>query len=264
MDLENETRARIKELVAAHKAPAILCSFGKDSLTVLHLTRKMGLRLPVIFHRDPWEPRKTAFANRLIEAWDLVVEDWPPSACGIKVNGTLEIVSRYQVGPDHYLDIPMSILEPAAGEHFACGLRDVIERPKGSFLHPWDLYLHGHKSSDIDPYEGPVPLKQNYIPSPCQGAPAIAFPLEKWTDADIWSYLNANHVPVEERRYDRSKGIEYDDKRNNSDYLTACTLCIDPRQPAMVPCPKRNGEPVRNVSVELFRFDKMPNYIGKP
>lgn len=256
--IEEETKQFIRESLAKHEAPALLCSFGKDSLTVLHLTRKMGLRLPVIFHRDPWEPRKTAFANRLIEAWDLVVHDWPPSACGIKVNGLLEIVARYQVGPNTYLDIPMSILEPRPGQHFACGLKDVIERPKGSFLHPWDLYLHGHKSSDIDPFEGAVPLKARYLKR--EMGPSVAFPLKDWSDADVWRYLNANHVPVEERRYDRNKGIEYEDKANNSDYLCACTKCIDPREPAEVFCPKYKRN-VPNVSAELHRFDTLPNYI---
>src|SRR4029077_5170244 len=124
---------------------------------------------------------------------------------------------------------------------------------KASFYHPWDLYLHGHRSADVDDYIGPVPLKTQYVPAH-DGYPAVAFPLKDWTDAQVWDYIRVHRVPTQADRYDRETGqLRPEHARHSNDYLTACVRCIDPREPAMVPCPKRGGELVPNVSGGLYR-----------
>src|SRR5437660_10051270 len=111
------------------------------------------------------------------------MQDRPPSAVGIKWKRTIETVARYQVGPKAYCDIPKNIVPPVHNERFVCGLGDLIERPKASFYHPWDLYLHGHKSCDVDEFEGPVPLRSDYEAAK-DGRPAIVSPLDARTDAE--------------------------------------------------------------------------------
>lgn len=256
------TQDFIREMVVRHKAPAVLSSFGKESMVMLHLLREMKLELPVIFHRDPWHPIKNNFADMIIGAWNLVVHDWPPSAMGIKVNGSLETVARYQVGPLAYFDIPKNIVPPVNQESFACGLVDLMARPKASFQHPWDVYLIGHKDCDVDPFEGPVPLKTDYVAA--NGHPALAFPLKTWSDEEVWRYLNTRRVPVQESRYDRYNGgkLREGHERLSNDYITACVKCIDPREPAKVLCPK-TGTEVPNVSAGIYRFHNRPSYIER-
>lgn len=258
------TKEFIRRMVTAYRAPAVLSSFGKESMVLLHLLRVMELELPVIFHRDPWFPAKNKFADSVIEGWSLVVHDWPPIACGIKVNGTFETVARYQVGPQKYMDIPKNIAAPVGRERYVCGLNDVIGRPKGSFVHTWDLCLHGHKSCDVDECDGPIRLSTDHVPGDQGGGPALAFPLKDWSDADVWHYLKNQRVPTQEDRYDRETGKlrENHDRRSN-DYITACVRCIDPREPKMVECPKRDGTLVPNLSGSLHRFEERAAYIEK-
>lgn len=246
----------IRTTIAQSKMPAVLCSFGKDSMVMLSCIREAGYKLPIIFHRDPWQPEKHAFANQVIEDWGLVVHDWPPIVVGIKRNEqALEIVSRYQWSDFGSIDLPKN-MEPPDEDNLVCGL-DIIRRPRSSFISPWDMFFHGHKSSDYDPYMGSVPLTVDIRIG--VGTPSICFPLREWTDADIWDFIEMNDVPFQKDRYENR--AEFEDKSTNSDYIQACTACIDPLGPASVFCPKFNRE-VGNVSASIMKLDYSPSYIG--
>jgi 3'-phosphoadenosine 5'-phosphosulfate sulfotransferase (PAPS reductase)/FAD synthetase len=113
-----------------------------------------------------------------------------------------------------------------------------------------------HKSSDVDPFEGAVPLKTDSV---AIGQAEIIFPLRNWTDADVWDYLEENRVPYDKRRYqDRA---ELPDKWNNPDFIHACTRCIDPREKeGQVFCPKLRRN-VPNVGAQVLRLQERPDYI---
>jgi hypothetical protein len=262
------SQGRLTEWMAQVQRPAILSSFGKESMVQTHLTREMGLRLPIVYHRNHWFPEKNAFADEVIQLWQLEAHDWPPSECGIKVHdtihgepgtagttpaGVIQTVSRYQIGPDIGMDVPNGILEPIDGEPFLCGVIDILERPKGTFFHPWDLYLSGHKSCDEDIFEGPCPLRTDF--QPIDNGPATAFPLRHWSNDDVWDYLERFDVPIQRNRYDVANRCEWPDKRYNNDYVEACTRCIDPRQPAIVYCPKWNRA-IPNVSGRVKNLEQ--------
>lgn len=248
---------------------ALMCSFGKDSMALLHLSRE-ALRdarrqsavatypVPVIYHRQPWFPFKHAFADSVITAWGIEAHDYPPLACGVKAKPErLELVARYPFGTSA-LDLPINTEPTIARRDFACGL-DWLLRPKISGLQwKWRNVFIGHKSSDVDPYEGAVPLDGDTAQV---GGVNIVFPLRDWTDADVWEYIETNHVPYDKRRYaDRT---ELPDKWQNPDYLNACTACIDPRETAKeVYCPKACGM-VENVGVSVLRLEQVPDYITK-
>jgi hypothetical protein len=253
------TKDFIAQQVAEHSRPAILSSFGKDSMVLLHLVRAMGLTLPVIFHRDPWEPWKNKFADDIISGWKLAVYDWLPAATGIKVRKTFETVGRWQTGPKSFADIPKNIIPPSNRQDFLCGLRDIMDRPKGGcHYHPWDLYLCGHKSSDVDECDGPVPLSVELF----HGPPDVAFPLRDWSDEDVWDYIRRERVPIQEERYNRVTGkLREGHEHFSNDYITACVRCLDPRMGSMVSCPKLNGAMIPNVSAKFPRFDRIPSYI---
>jgi phosphoadenosine phosphosulfate reductase family protein len=240
----------------------LMCSFGKDSMVLLHLAREvLGKDLPVIFYRHPHFPAKWEFADQVIRSRGLTVHDYPPFAAGVKVKpGMLELVARYGFGENGAMDLPINTLAPVPRRNFICGLYDWILRPKaGVITFPWKAVFMGHKSSDVDPFDGAVPLKSD---TATIGQTELVFPLRYWTDADVWDYIETHHVPYDKRRYqDRA---ELADKWLNPDYVHTCTACIDPREKReTVPCPRLGGELVRNMGAQVLRLQQIPEYVGE-
>lgn len=245
----------------AGSTPALMCSFGKDSVALLHLIRDtFGRDLPVIYFRHPWFPAKNEFADSVIRSKGLAVHDYPPMQCGVKYNDDrLELVARYAFGNDGAMDLPMNTEEPIPRRDFVCGLNDWVLRPKaGVITFPWGSVFMGHKSSDVDPFDGAIPLKTD---STVIGGVNLVFPLRHWSDDDVWNYIEENHIPYDKRRYQNR--TELPDKWLNPDYLHACTKCIDPRgQSVDVMCPK-TGRLVPSVGTRVQRLQHIPEYIGE-
>ena len=69
--------------------------------------------------------------------------------------------------------------------------------------------------------------------------PDAIFPLNNWTDENIWDYIEEHNVPQQQDRYDVKNRTEWEDKRNNSDYAHVCIACCDKSNPVKsVMCPK--------------------------
>jgi hypothetical protein len=240
-----DTLSFVRKTLEAYRRPAIMCSFGKDSMVLLHILRTAGIHLPVVFHRDPWWPQKYTFADRMIAEWELEVHDYAPSFVTLwEGKEIMAFTNHYQIGPtpSSYLQMPKNILPPEPNRKFLCGIKDVLNRPTGTFNYPFDLVLIGHKSSDKDQIAGAVPLHVDVKNN--QGmAPDAAFPLRYWTDEDVWDYTSKHGVPQQEDRYDVANRCEKTDKWTNSDYANVCIACCDKRSQAKsVMCPKLGYE----------------------
>ena len=267
-DLIAQSKALLQEALEQSTNPALMCSFGKDSMVLLHLMRSMGLDLPVIFHRDPWFAHKYTFADRMIREWNLTVWDWQPVYTSLwHGKGIIAFTNHYQIGttPDGEnvtCAVPKNILPPEHGKPFLCGLADLIHRPTGRFDYPWDMVFIGHKSTDQDQIAGRVPLHTDLHRT--EHGPAAAFPLRYWTDDDIWDYTERFAVPVQTDRYYRDDlgWDELRDKTANSDYWQACIACIDRRNGPVVDCPKL-GRQVRNVSDVVRHEELRASYFGE-
>jgi 3'-phosphoadenosine 5'-phosphosulfate sulfotransferase (PAPS reductase)/FAD synthetase len=244
--------------IATSQRPAAMLSFGKDSMAMAHLIRGNSQTFPieVIYHRDPWFPHKNEFADGIIRSWNMSVHDFPPTAAGVKVKpDMLELVSRYNFGVG-FMDVPKNISPPEEypRREFICGLNDWLLRPKGTIQTPWDMVFIGHRSADVDPFEGAVPLKSDTTRI---GGVNVVFPLRDWTDAELWDYIKTNHVPVQEARYNG------DEHWHANDWTHACTLCIDPRETReRVMCPKLKRE-VKNRGAEVLQLHARPDYWEK-
>lgn len=254
----DNTIGRLIEWFERFDQPVVMSSFGKDSMVMLFIIFKvMEKRIPVIYHGVPWEPWKDDWAHNIIKQWHLEVYDYPPIQSGIKVKpDRLEIAHRYQIGADRFIDIPVNILPPE--KNFQCGLK-MVSRPKGAFLYQWNLTLIGHRSCDVDQFDGHLPLKNDLVEI---GSTMLAFPLKDWSDEELWEFIEKRRVPVQygTRYIGRS---EIDFKDFNNDYIEACTACIDPRNPEKVFCPLVKRE-IPNVSADVLKFDGKPSYIGEP
>lgn len=256
--------ALVDSVIATARRPAVMSSFGKDSMVMLHLLRAHGLRLPVIFHREPFLPRKYRFANSVIEQWDLTVYDYPPSETAVQQEGDcVEVVNAYAAGRRPML-LPTGICAPGPGETTLCALHDFYKKPRGDFAYPWDVVFVGHKSSDVDPIYGAVPLHADVANN--VDCATVAFPLRHFTDKDVWAYHEKFGLPIHHERYEKTAQgwRERADKRDNPDYFPACTACMTPGGGA-VACPRLKGAMVSNVSAQLnwAPRQKLPYMEGK-
>lgn len=251
-------KAFFKSVLETYNKPVVMSSFGKDSMCLLHLLKTMGIKLPILFHRKPFEPKKYEFADSVIHAENYTVHDYPPSNTSVTKNGDkAEITSYYQVGGNATIWLGRNIIKPEDGKPFLCGLEDFYDTPIGAFHFPWDVCIVGHKSSDVDPIQGPVPLKSD-IHHPEEG-PDYAYPLRYFTDADVWEYTYKFKVPYNDKRYDKSSGYkEFKDKTYNDDYYCACMRCIDKDESSVVFCPKYNKQ-VSNIS-STIRYKDIPKF----
>ena len=254
----------IAQAMREYRNPIAMSSFGKDSMVMLDILKSMGLKLPVLFHRQPFEPKKYVLANAVIEQEDYAVYDYPPTftQIGKQPSGYMEIANRYQIGPKSFLWLAYVTREPVEGKPFLCGFQDLYNRPFGGFAFPWDVCFIGHKDCDRDPLLGPIPLKAD-IHRNAQACDYV-FPLRNLTDADVWEYIERFAVPYNDKRYDRANGYrEFEDITYNNDNFYICTRCLDRDGPKTVHCPKL-GEDIVNIGGTL-RYAELglPDYIGK-
>lgn len=225
-------------------SPVVMSSFGKDSMVLLDLVKRVRGKLPILFFREPFFPEKYAFANRQILENGYSVYDYPPLSTAVNKKGeAFEISNFYQAGTvNEYIFCPTGIETPVEGEPYLCGLYDLLNKPTGTFTFPWDTVLLGHKSSDTDPMLDKCPLTSHVVKS---GPLNAIFPIKDFTDADVWAYHNEFKLPVHHSRY--SNGCELSDKSKNPDYFPACMACIDRDGPPVVHCP-RTGGLIPNIS----------------
>lgn len=249
--------------------PCIAWSGGKDSMALLHLVFKVaGAKIPVIFFREQWQPKKYAFQNRIIEEWGLEVYTWHPSKSAFQQTGNeFEVQNQYLFGGENKTPVtcPTGITPIEDGKEWICSL-DILKRPKNltGLESNWDLMFVGHKRCDGDPIYGGdagtrVQLKIN--PGKCDAI----YPIYNWSHNDVFNYCISEGVPIQHDRYEEVDGQwkERTDKTTNCDYVHACTACVDkrPDAPKFVHCPKYRMV-VSNVSECVPWADQsIPEYM---
>ena len=265
MSLVADTCRRIEQWLNQSSRPVVLWSGGKDSTAMLHLIRfKVGAKLPCVQWREPRFRHRYAHSDLLARQWDLEVYDWAPSGYAITDGPDIEtgtprfdFVKMYQMAPGDSSaprgkvmmlclgTEPPTEAQISAGAYL-CGL-DAIQRPTGTFDFPWDAAFHGQKSADIDLIKGHVPLSVDSLVQP--GVPTQFYPMRHWTDADIWNYLEAEGVPNDDTRYEKSQGTwrHRKDKSQNSDYYPVCWNCVNRHLGETVWCPKNSCQ-TNNIS----------------
>jgi hypothetical protein len=182
---------------AEAQKPAILCSFGKDSLVIVHLTRELGLKLPIIYHRNHWFPEKNAFADRSDPALAargarLAAERCAASRSTIRQlrssrawparprQGCIQTVkplsNRATASEWMYLTGSSSQWTASRGyaraRIFLIDRRDILRASRGICVST----ATNPATSDI--FEGPCPLRADRSPASARPAPSDAFPLK--------------------------------------------------------------------------------------
>ncbi|HET9373625.1 MAG TPA: hypothetical protein VFO40_01530, partial [Chthoniobacterales bacterium] len=264
-DKAAKTLAFIKETLRDYANPVINCSFGKDSMVLLHLCYANALPMHILYYRDPFFPRKNRFADSVIDSWNLSVHSYPPIRTSL-LHGKemVALVSEYQSGPLSTVAVLKNTSEYTDGtdaREYLCAV-SFLTQPCGSYQYPWDVALIGHKDVDEDQIYGVVPLHSPIVMR--DEGPDLIFPLKEWTHDDIWDYTVEFNVPVQMDRYDVVNRREWPDKTFNSDWYPTCIRCVDKRTPGKrVFCPKLNREIV-NVSDQASEYGFVPDYFGPP
>jgi 3'-phosphoadenosine 5'-phosphosulfate sulfotransferase (PAPS reductase)/FAD synthetase len=271
-NLVDETLTRAEYWLREFRNPVVLWSGGKDSTAMLHLLIfKLGVRLPCVQWREPRFRHRYAHSDLLAREWDLTLFDYAPGRIAIQDGFDIDtgqprfdFLKYYQWGHHSALVLSLGTEHPKEGEPYLCGLTDVLQRPTGSFNWPWDAAFHGQKSADIDLIKGGVPLAQDV--RRVDDSPTQLFLMRHWTDDDIFDYLEAEGVPMDPTRYDRSSGKwgHKQDKSHNADYYPICWNCVNRHLTAPVWCPKLRSEVNSIAHLAPYEDNSIPEQGFKP
>ena len=241
--MDKETKAL--QLIGAHLRtaikPIVLCSFGKDSLVLLHLCLRLR-KVPVLFFRFPKFHEKHAHALKVMQEWDLEVYDmWPRVSLEYQHGSFFEVLHGYYTGERNAIFLFSGIRARQEGEsRYLCAVDDLLSRPKSrDHDYDWDVTFHGHKGTD-DPEIG----ESGAITAPVTqlGHTRLVVPFIDWTDQDVWDYIRKYDLPYDRQRYDAK------DESVSPDKYPTCFNCLDTRaRGEMVACPKYET-PMRNVA----------------
>jgi 3'-phosphoadenosine 5'-phosphosulfate sulfotransferase (PAPS reductase)/FAD synthetase len=239
------------------RRPAVLWSGGKDSTVLLDLVRRVRPDIEVIHFKLPFLSHKYAFHHRIQELYSMTVHDWVPVSVALTHgNNRIDVCETYSLG-EGVLKVMRGTEPYDPASHWVCG-KEWLNRPKAHVVSDFDVLFCGHKSSDEDPLTGTIPLEvDKKILGPNT---EMWFPLRRWTDADVASYLKGNNVPFDRNRYDEDV-ISKPDKHMNSDYVHACFNCVDKRLGKFVDCPKF-GIQVENVHEQVLHEQPIFNYCN--
>lgn len=228
----NEARQFIRTHLAEMKRPALACSFGKDSMTMLALVREQMPEIPVLYMEAIAHPTKHAFAERIAAEWNLnLTRPVPAYRDAVAQGDRIEVIEIHEVAPGQILYFPIEAEEGyIPDENATCGLELVAYQPPPVINLHFDGIFIGHRGDDVDPTFGAIPLKESAM---IRGGFRYLYPLRDWTESDIWEASQLLNIPQNEARYKQG------DLTANNDYYPLCTECMKVNgEPAY--CPKMN------------------------
>jgi hypothetical protein len=185
------------ELTTA-QSPAVLLSFGKDSLLLMALARQVRTDITAIWFDDGTTDRHAAEA--IIRDWSLTCYTYgPANIYTVEDSGRLAVISEYSINGTL---LPL-VTDVVVGDGVCL---QTIQRTPSLYM-PFDLLLSGYKDCDTHWLaDGTLLYPEGLVVG---GARLIA-PLRTLTDAEVLNWLNqlnVLHSPA-------------------ADELTVCTDCL--------------------------------------
>jgi hypothetical protein len=253
MDKITQAQDFVDRILQSHKNPAILCSFGKDSILMTYIALTVNPRLPVVFFRHSYNRvEQYAYADMMIQWFGqkfnpTIIQGLLPSQVDlIYHNGNLDFIEHYPMGTKSIM-VPVGIIQD---DKSICAKDKILNQMHGSYEWPFDVLLCGHKACDEDALVdgGKIPISIDYLQ--VDGCSSMAYPIKDFTHQEIFESIVSLGIPVDFERYENVDGTwkEKTDKTKNGDWTSACMNCLDPRNEKHVFCPKLGLE-VNNISM---------------
>lgn len=233
------SNAIIEKYIHSYAVPALLISFGKDSMVLLHLMKSLNKKMPCIYYREPFFPNKTSFANKIINDWNLTVFDYAPTLISLfedtdfNQKQVISFLNFIHINSIHF-SIETKSYEPDFSQPYLCGLFDVINKAKSDIMYKYDCIFVASKDCDKDSSFRFIDF-ENPDHATSKEDPDVITPLKHWSDDDIWSYIKLYNIPFDEKRYSANFLENLD---CNSTFYPICTKCIDKRNDNFVYCPR--------------------------
>jgi len=194
--LEAESIHIMRQVAADFERPVMLYSVGKDSSVLLHLAMKAFYPstppFPLLHVDTTWKFKemiafRDATAKRL--GLDLIVHTNP--------QGLEENINPFTHGSSRYTDIMKTqALKQAldAGKYDAAigGARRDEEKSRAKER----VFSHRSKNHVWDPKNQRPELWSLYNTRVNPGESMRVFPLSNWTEADIWTYIYLEEIPL--------------------------------------------------------------------
>lgn len=204
-------RETIRNVLATAKSPAVLMSFGKDSMLLMSLVREVDRSVPAIWFRTGENEK---FAKQVIMDWDLEVWSWEPSDVYVLPNENGLSLIREQTFGHHQFPVVLDIEE---GQK--CIGEFLQDRTPVLFPH-FDAIFLGFKNSDYHWTLG----GSGFCPEDGWelGRAKVFAPLRSMMDSDVWQATRKLGVPIDEERYTRGGA--------DPSTVQACSACLQAGQ----------------------------------
>lgn len=251
--------AQIRRTLKTAQRPAVMCSFGKDSLVLVDLLTRYGVR-DVLYLENIDEVVDNEYITTIVERYGLRVHPLPRGR-GVLffVRGTAQFFCYPFVSATTMLSVPMA-LPPWTGAGAYLCVDDELRAVHGAVVpYDFDVLFFGNKHVDLRDGGGACLPWYPMLSAAAQDAyrhrmtpttPRWRFqtlvgcsPLLDWTQDDVWAYIDDRHLPVSANVYDAHRQRRLHTTR-------ACYRCHDPNLPATVLCP-RVGAPITNLGAFL-------------
>ncbi|MEO7254558.1 MAG: sulfate adenylyltransferase subunit CysD [Casimicrobium sp.] len=186
--LEDEAMSILREVLGGFERPAILCSFGKDSLVVLHLAMKAAapgkLPLPIV-HIDTGHnfPEVITFREQLVKKHDLnlIVGQLDDS---IK-KGTIRLAHELESRNPYQTITLLETIEANRFDAMVGGARRDEEKARAKER----VFSHRDSFGQWQPRAQRPELWNLYNTRIAQGENFRVFPISNWTELDVWNYI---------------------------------------------------------------------------
>lgn len=172
----------IKEALANSKSPAVLCSFGKDSMLLLDLVLAERPDTPVVWFPTSADNR---FAHQVITERSLMVFSWQPANI-YRIGSSATIIAEYGWGP-YFLPV---VVDTVPGDCRA----GIFHDRTPTVYPPFDLVFVGWKETDSHWVKGHAKLD---LHGAKLGRATMSTPLRHMTDEAVRAAIIDRKIPFE-------------------------------------------------------------------
>lgn len=171
-----ESKSILKEAISKYKKIAVACSFGKDSMVILHLALQIKPDIEVFSVLTPMKPKETfEYKDYIQKLWNLNLK--------VYMSDQEPIKNLWETNPDECCEIFK--VEPT---------KKAIKN-----LDAWITGLRrteGRTRTDYEAFEPCGNALTRISGNEIQTSLMKVNPILDWTETDIWRYLAIYNIPV--------------------------------------------------------------------